>query len=154
MFGFVYLNPTRLEFSSREFDRCVRDGPIVGIKPLFGELASSPNLDKIIEGAASPTPSSFSTRGGRPPETCRGNPLRWTWQSCGHTRGNWELGYCAVRAFKNVSIDLAGSRQLRFPTGQGEGANIADTAKNLILGKNLRRMMTPIRNLRGCLYDR
>lgn len=53
MFGFVYLNPTRLEFSSREFDRCVRDGPIVGIKPLFGELASSPNLDKIIEGAAS-----------------------------------------------------------------------------------------------------
>src|SRR5438552_3173543 len=30
-FGIVYLNPNHLEFSLREFDRCVRDGPMVGV---------------------------------------------------------------------------------------------------------------------------
>src|SRR5438552_8555227 len=52
-FGFVYLNPNHLDFSLREFDRCVRDGPMVGIKLLLGELAKSPNLDPIVERAAS-----------------------------------------------------------------------------------------------------
>jgi predicted TIM-barrel fold metal-dependent hydrolase len=30
--GFVYLNPNHLAFSLEEFDRCVRDGPMVGVK--------------------------------------------------------------------------------------------------------------------------
>jgi hypothetical protein len=33
-YGPVYLSPSFLEFSLREFDRCVRDGPMVGV----GEL--------------------------------------------------------------------------------------------------------------------
>jgi len=30
--GYVYLNPNHLDFSLKEFDRCVRDGPMVGVK--------------------------------------------------------------------------------------------------------------------------
>src|SRR6185295_1975132 len=30
--GYVYLNPNHLEFSLREFDRCVRGGPMMGVK--------------------------------------------------------------------------------------------------------------------------
>src|SRR5437867_10798492 len=33
-YGSVYLSPSFVDFSLREFDRCVRDGPLVGI----GEL--------------------------------------------------------------------------------------------------------------------
>ena len=31
-FGFVYLNPKHVEESLAELDRCVRDGPMVGVK--------------------------------------------------------------------------------------------------------------------------
>ena len=31
-FGFVYVNPKHVEASLREIDRCVRDGPMVGLK--------------------------------------------------------------------------------------------------------------------------
>ena len=41
-FGFVYLNPNHLEFSLREFDRCVRDGPMVGVKLWTARRAREP----------------------------------------------------------------------------------------------------------------
>ena len=119
-FGFVYLNPKHLDFSLREFDRCVRDGPMVGIKLLLGELASSPNLDPIVERAASISAILFQhtwwkTGGDMPGES---TPLDMAALAarhptapmiCGHTGGNWELGIRAVRGVKNLSLDLAGS---------------------------------------------
>src|SRR5438876_8190055 len=52
-FGFVYLNPNHLDFSLREFDRCVRDGPMVGVKLWVARRCNAPELDPIIERAAS-----------------------------------------------------------------------------------------------------
>src|ERR1041384_3822741 len=50
--GFVYLNPKHLQFSLDELNRCVRDGPMVGVKLWVARRCNSANLDPIIERAA------------------------------------------------------------------------------------------------------
>ena len=119
-FGFVYLNPNHLEFSLREFDRCVRDGPMVGVKLWTARRAREPELDPIIERAAALKAVIFQhtwfKAGGNPPgestpmdvaELARRHPAVPI--ICGHTGGDWELGIRVVRGLRNVSIDLAGS---------------------------------------------
>jgi predicted TIM-barrel fold metal-dependent hydrolase len=186
-FAFVYLNAKHLDFCLREFDRCVRDGPMVGIKFLDGEPASSPRLDPIVEKAAAVNAVIFhhtwwKTGGNSPGES---TPLDMAALAkrhpsvpmiCGHTGGNWELGIRAVRACKNLSLDLAGSdptagftemavrevsaerviygsdvsgRSFASQLAKVQGAHISDAAKNLILGENLRRMMAPILKAKG-----
>ena len=51
-FGFVYLNPKYPDESVAEFDRCVRDGPMVGVKLWIAERCSHENLDPICRRAA------------------------------------------------------------------------------------------------------
>ena len=90
---------------------------------------------------------------------------------CAHTGGNWELGIRAIRATKNVYCGLAGSdptsgyvemavrelgaerviygsdvggRSFASQVAKVEGANIAESDKKLILGGNLRRLLTPM----------
>jgi hypothetical protein len=119
-FGFVYLNPNHLDFSLKEFDRCVRDGPMVGVKLWVARKCNTPELDPIIERAAAMnavifqhtwikvsanypgecTSMELSELATRHPET----PI-----ICGHTGGDWEQGIRAIRANKNVSIGIAGS---------------------------------------------
>ena len=119
-FGFVYLNPNFPEESLRELDRCIRDGPMVGVKLWIAARASSPKLDPIIERASAlhavifqhtwlktngnfpgeSTPMELATLAARHPKV----PI-----ICGHTGGNWELGIRAVRSSPNVSIGIAGS---------------------------------------------
>jgi predicted TIM-barrel fold metal-dependent hydrolase len=93
---------------------------------------------------------------------------------CGHTGGDWTRGIRAVRAMKNVSVGIGGSeptagfvemavrelgaervifgsdaggRSFASQLAKVQGAEIDRDAKALILGGNLRRMLTPI--LRG-----
>ena len=95
---------------------------------------------------------------------------------CGHTGGTWEIGIRAVRPFKNVSIDLAGSdpvngfvemavrelgperiiygsdaggRSFASQLAKVHGAHVPDAAKRLIFGENLRRMLLPILKEKG-----
>ncbi len=119
-FGFVYLSPAHLAFSLQEFDRCVRDGPMVGAKLWTAKRASAPDLDPIIERAASMRALIFQhtwlkTGGNLPGESTPfdvaelarrhpGVPL-----VCGHTGGDWERGIRVVRELRNVYADLAGS---------------------------------------------
>lgn len=118
--AFVYLNPNYLDESLREFDRCVKDGPMVGVKLWVAQKASGPALDPIIARAAAmqavifqhtwwktggnlggeSTPLDVVELAKRHPKT----PI-----ICGHTGGNWELGIRAVRGQTNLSVDLAGS---------------------------------------------
>jgi uncharacterized protein len=119
-FGFVYLNPNHLEFSLRELDRCVRDGPMVGVKLWTARRAREPELDPIIERAAALRAVIFQhtwlKAGGNLPgestpmdvaELARRHPSVPI--ICGHTGGDWEVGLRAVRSLENISIDLAGS---------------------------------------------
>lgn len=95
---------------------------------------------------------------------------------CGHAGGDWELGLRAIRHLKNVHADLAGSDPVAGFTemavreiGAGRviygsdaggrsfasqlakvfGANIPETARKLILGENLKRLLTPILETKG-----
>jgi uncharacterized protein len=50
-FGFAYVNPNQVEASLREIDRCVRDGPMVGIKLWAARRCIDPAIDPIITRA-------------------------------------------------------------------------------------------------------
>lgn len=118
-FGFVYLNPKHTDVSLKELDRCVRDGPMVGVKLWTAVRCSAPELDPLIRRAAElkavifqhtwlkvtgnyageSTPSDVVELARRHPDV----PL-----ICGHTGGDWERGVRTVRASRNVSVGLSG----------------------------------------------
>jgi predicted TIM-barrel fold metal-dependent hydrolase len=119
-FGFVYVNPKHEEASLREIDRCVQNGPMVGVKLWVALPCSDKRLDAVIDRAAElkavifqhtwfktggnyageSTPRDLAELAARHPTTSL---------ICGHTGGNWELGIRQVRPQKNVFIDTAGS---------------------------------------------
>jgi len=119
-FGFAYLNPKHEEESLKELDRCVKEGPLVGIKLWVAVRCNDQRLDSIIRRAAElkaviyqhtwlkangnfageSSPLDLAELAARHPDT----PL-----ICGHTGGDWEQGIRAVRPHKNVFIDTAGS---------------------------------------------
>lgn len=95
---------------------------------------------------------------------------------CGHTGGDWEPGIRAIRPYANVYADLAGgdptagftemavrelgAERVLFGTDIGgrsfssqlakvTGARISDDAKALILGGNMKRLLTPILEAKG-----
>ena len=119
-FGSVYLSPSYLDFSLREFDRCVRDGPMVGVGELEADKrCNAPELDPIVErtvamkipilqhtwlkiGGNEPgesTPSDLVELARRHPEAS---------YICAHTGGDWERGIRILRETKNISAEIAG----------------------------------------------
>ena len=95
---------------------------------------------------------------------------------CGHTGGDWERGLRAIRPWKNVYADLAGSdpvagytemavrelgaRRVLYGSDVGGrsfasqlakvfGAEIPESAKRLILGENLKHLLLPILKAKG-----
>jgi predicted TIM-barrel fold metal-dependent hydrolase len=118
-FGFVYVSPNQVEASLREIDRCVRDGPMVGLKLWVAARCDSPKADALLHRAAELKAVVFQhtwiKSGGNEPGESTPMDLaalaaRHPAASviCGHTGGQWELGIRAVRAVPNVAIDLAG----------------------------------------------
>jgi predicted TIM-barrel fold metal-dependent hydrolase len=119
VFGFVYLNPRHGEASLAELDRCVRDGPMIGVKLWVALRCNAPELDPIVRRAGElkvpvyqhtwlkitgnlpgeSTPFDLAELAARHPDV----PL-----ICGHTGGDWERGIRAVRPYRNVYVDLAG----------------------------------------------
>ena len=186
-FGFVYLNPKHVEASLAELERCVANGPMVGVKLWIAHRCSAPELDPIVKRAAElkaviyqhtwfnitgndpgeSTPDDLAQLAARHPDV----PL-----ICGHTGGDWERGLRVIRPFNNVYSDLAGSdpvagytemavrelgaERVIYGTDAGGrsfasqlakvfGADITESAKNLILGENLKRLLTPIFKIKG-----
>jgi predicted TIM-barrel fold metal-dependent hydrolase len=95
---------------------------------------------------------------------------------CGHTGGDWERGVRAIRPFKNVYADLAGGdpttgvtetavrelgagrvlygsdapgRSFASQLAKVYGADVPENAKRLILGENLKRLLTPMLTAKG-----
>ena len=119
-FGFVYVNPKHVKESLAEIDRCIRDGPMVGIKLWVALRANNRELDPIIERATElkavvfqhtwlkigsnfpgeSTPMDLAALAARHPQATI---------ICGHTGGDWERGIRVIRAQKHVAADLAGS---------------------------------------------
>ena len=117
--GFVYLNPNYLDFSLQEFDRCVRDGPMVAVKLWVAKRCNAPELDPIVERVMSMKTvilqHTWFKMGGNGPgestpddlaELARRHPQATLIDA--HTGGDWERGIRAIRATKNVSTCVAG----------------------------------------------
>jgi uncharacterized protein len=187
VFGLVYLNPKHTQGSLDELNRCVRDGPMVGVKLWVAEHCNAPELDPLVARAAElkavvfqhtwikitgnlpgeSTPMDLAQLAGRHPHTTF---------VCGHAGGDWELGLRAVRSHPNVYADLgggdptagftemavrelgaervlygsdAGGRSFASQLAKVLGANISDSARRLILGENLKRLLKPILEGKG-----
>lgn len=118
-FGFVYVNPKYPRESIDEINRCIADGPMVGVKLWVAARANAPELDPIVERATElkavvfqhtwmkvmgnlpgeSTPMELAELAERHPEATL---------ICGHSGGDWEQGIRAIRASPNVWADLAG----------------------------------------------
>ncbi len=187
-YGSVYLSPAYLDFSLQEFDRCVRDGPMVAIGEIEADRrANVAEMDPIAERAiARKVPilqHEWLKVGGNDPgestpfdvvELARRHPELEI--VCAHTGGDWERGIRAIRATKNVGAGMAGfdptagavemavrelgaervfygsdvgGRSFASQLAKVVGADIPDSAKELILGGNLRRLLAPILRAKG-----
>jgi hypothetical protein len=120
-YGSLYLNPEHVEASLQEFDRCVRDGPMVCVGEVQADLhCNAPQLDPIVERAASMNVpllqhTWLKTMGNEPGESTPYDVVELARRHpkaqliCGHTGGNWELGIRIIRDTGNVYADIAGS---------------------------------------------
>ena len=187
-YGSVYLSPAYPDFSVEEFNRCVRNGPMVSIGEVEADKPCSvPEMDRIVECAASMKMpvlqhTWLKIGGNEPGEStpydvvaiARRHPeVQFV---CIHTGGDWERGIRIIRDAQNVSAEIAGSnptsgfvemavrelgaerviygsdvggRSFASQLAKVLGADVPDTAKELILGGNLRRLLTPALRAKG-----
>jgi len=187
-YGSVYVSPAYPELSVEEFNRCVRDGPMISIGEVEADRPCSvPEMDRIVECAASMNvpvlQHTWLKAGGNEPgestpydvvELARRHPT--VQFVCIHTGGDWERGIRIIRSCKNVAAEIAGSdptsgfvemavrelgaerviygsdvggRSFASQLGKVMGANLPESAKALILGGNLRRLLTPVLRAKG-----
>ena len=119
-FGFVYLTPNHVEASLAELDRCVRDGPMVGVKLWVARRCNEPELDPIVKRATelkAPVlqhtylKATGNLLGESTPmdlaELARRHPAARFIGA--HSGGDYELGVRALRGCRNVSVDLCGT---------------------------------------------
>jgi predicted TIM-barrel fold metal-dependent hydrolase len=119
-FGFVYLNPKHTEASLKELDRCVRDGPMVGVKLWVAVRASDERLDPIAHRAAElKAPilqhTWFNVAGNLPGESTPDDLAELAARHpeasflAAHVGGDWERGIRSIRAAENVAAEICGS---------------------------------------------
>ena len=119
-FGFVYLSTKHIERSLSELERCVANGPMVGIKLWVAERCNVPELQPVIARAAELKAVIFQhtwykTNGNYPGESTPAELVQLAEHFpqvpiiCGHTGGNWELGIRTIAPQKTLYADLAGS---------------------------------------------
>ncbi|MEP7367505.1 MAG: amidohydrolase family protein, partial [Acidobacteriota bacterium] len=120
-YGSVYLSPAYPEFSVQEFNRCVRDGPMICVGELEADRRCDvPEMDLIVERAASMKMPVLqhtwlkvggNLEGESTPydvvELAQRHPgVQFV---CVHTGGDWERGIRIIRTTKNVYAEIAGS---------------------------------------------
>ena len=120
VFGSVYLSPLFPDISLQEFDRCVRDGPMVGVGELEADKrCNAPEMDPIVERAmamrAPILQHTWLKIGGNDPGESTPYDLVELAQRhpqasfiCAHTGGDWERGIRILRETKNISAEIAG----------------------------------------------
>lgn len=118
-FGFVYLNPNHTQASLAELERCVAQGPMVGVKLWVARRCRDELLDPLVRRAAElKAPilqhTWYKANGNLPGESTSGDLAELARRHpqatfiCGHSGGDWELGLRAVRAQRNVLVETGG----------------------------------------------
>ncbi|HEY79468.1 MAG TPA: amidohydrolase family protein [Caldilineae bacterium] len=118
--GFVYLNPRHTEASLAEMDRCVRNGPMVGVKLWVALKCDDPRLDRIVQRAVElriPVLQHtwLKVTGNLPGESTPEELARLAARHAqasfiaAHVGGDWERGIRAIRPAANVWAEVCGS---------------------------------------------
>jgi predicted TIM-barrel fold metal-dependent hydrolase len=119
-FGFVYLNPKHTEESLGELDRCVRDGPMVGVKLWVAVRCHEECLDPIVRRATElKAPllqhTWYKITGNLPGESTAADLAELAARHptasfiAAHAGGDWERGIRALRCATNVTAEICGS---------------------------------------------
>lgn len=122
LLGMVYLNPRHVSASLEELDRCVADGPMVGIKLWVAIRCREPELDPIVRRAVELKVPLFQHAFDRVREDLN-LPGESTTEDmailaarhpdasfvCLHTGADWERGIRRIRACPNVCAEVSGS---------------------------------------------
>jgi uncharacterized protein len=120
-YGSVYLSPSYVDLSLKEFDRCVRDGPMIGVGELeIDQRCNAPELDPIVERAISMRAPILQhcwlkAGGNEPGESSPYDLVELAKRHpganfiCAHTGGDWERGIRIIRDTKNICAEIAGS---------------------------------------------
>jgi predicted TIM-barrel fold metal-dependent hydrolase len=117
--GFVYLNPIFTDESLKELDRCVRDGPMVGVKLWVALRCHDKRLDPVVERATELKAVVFQhtwikTTGNLPGESTPNDLAQLAARHptasliAGHLGGNWQRGIRSIRAVQNVCAGISG----------------------------------------------
>ena len=117
--GLVYLNPRHTEASLTELDRCVAQGPMVGVKLWVAVRCSSELLDPLVTRATElKVPilqhTWHKTTGNLPGESTTADLVELARRHpqarfiCGHAGGDWRLGISAIRNSPNIWVETAG----------------------------------------------
>ena len=119
-FGFVYASGKYPDESVREIDRCVKNGPMVGVKLWVARRAAEKDLDAIVARATElkapilqhtwlkttgnlmgeSTPQDLVELAKRHPKATL---------ICGHSGGDWQLGLRAIRETTSLYTETGGS---------------------------------------------
>lgn len=119
LFGFVYLNPKHVEACLAELDRCVRGGPMLGIKLWIAAHCNRPELDPIVRRAVElKIPvlqhTFFRLGGNLPGESSPADVAELAARHpdarfiAAHTGADWERGIRAIRSSSNVWAETCG----------------------------------------------
>jgi predicted TIM-barrel fold metal-dependent hydrolase len=119
-FGFVYASGKHPDASAREIDRCVKNGPMVGVKLWVARRAAEKDLDPIIARAtelkAPILQHTWLKAGGNYPgestpfdvvELAKRHPKAML--ICGHAGGDWQLGIRVIRETQSLYTETGGS---------------------------------------------
>lgn len=120
LLGFVYLSGKYRQESLAELDRCVANGPMVGVKLWVAKHCNAPELDAIIRRAHELNAvifqhTWFKVMDNYPGESTPNDLVELSQRHpqinliCGHTGGDWEKGIRAIAPHKQIYSDLAGS---------------------------------------------
>ncbi len=117
--GFVYVNPKHTQASLDELDRCVRDGPMVGVKLWVALHCNDKRLDPIVTRATelkAPVLQHtwYKITGNLPGESTAEELAELATRHpdasfiAAHTGGDWEIGIRAIRKTTNVVAEVCG----------------------------------------------
>lgn len=126
--GLVYLNPKYTDESLAEFERCVVNGPMVGVKIWAAVRCRDLRLDPLIlraaEYSALVVQHTWNKVGGTPRHPGGGNVAGESTTDdfaimarrhpktplvCIHAGGDWELGIRSVSSIPNAFVEISGS---------------------------------------------
>jgi predicted TIM-barrel fold metal-dependent hydrolase len=119
VFGFVYLNPNHVRESLQELERCVVNGPMIGVKLWVAKHCNAPELDPLLRRATELEAvvlqhTYIKTTGNLPGESTPEELAELAERHpkariiCGHTGANWEVGIRAVGRCDNIWVELSG----------------------------------------------